>query len=245
VPAAPVVHTDDPGWRVGGASAVLMACETDAAPGSQVRPRPRHAAVQEGMPADDIGVLTPERGRRDAAPAVDDVRPHTGLAHLQRSRSDGLVTKTGRARDCGERWPGRRQDAWPRWPDDHDGTVTDVATEATVLREERTSQRRARPLKDPDHPRRLHDLGWHHDRGNLVRFLDDPRIEPTNNRAERALRPAVMARQVAPCSQNGRGAHAFEVFPSVGRTRAKHGTTALVEGLDHLCRSPNLQAAPP
>jgi transposase len=197
------------------------------------------------MPADDIGVMTTERGRRDDAHAVDDVRPHTGLAHLQRSRSDGLVTKTGRARDCGERWPGRRQDALPRWPDDHDGTVTDVAPEAKVLREERTSQRRDRPLKDPDHPRRLHDLGWHHDRGNLGRFLDDPRIEPTNKRAERAWRPAVMARQVSPCSKNGRGAHAFEVFTSVVRTRAKHGTTSLVEGLDHLCRSPNLQAAPP
>ena len=31
------------------------------------------------------------------------------------------------------------------------------------------------------------------DRGNLLRFLDDPSIEPTNNRAERALRPAVIA----------------------------------------------------
>ena len=245
VPAAPVVHTDAPGWRVGGESACLMAFETDAATVSQVRPRHRHEAVQEVIPADDIGVMTTERGRRDDAHAFDDVRQHTCLAHIQRSLSDVLVTKTGRARDCGARWQGLRQDALPRWHDDHDGTVTDVATEAKVLREALTAQRRDRPLKDPDHQRRLHELGWHHDRGNLGRFLEDPRIEPPNNRAERAWRPAVMARQVSPCSKNGRGAHAFEVFTSVVRTLAKNGTTSLVEGLYHLFRSPNLQAAPP
>jgi hypothetical protein len=61
----------------------------------------------------------------------------------------------------------------------------------------------------------------------------------------RALRPAVIARKVSQCSKNGRGAHAFEVFTSVVRTLAKNGTTSLVEGLYHLFRSPNLQAAPP
>jgi transposase len=245
VAAAPVVHTDDTGWRVGGESAFLMAFETDAATVSQVRPRHRHEAVQEVMPADDIGVMTTDRGRSDDAQAFDDVRQHKCLAHIQRSLSDVLVTKTGRARDFGERLKGLLQAALQLWHDDHDGTVTDVATEAKVLREDLTSQLRDRPLKDPDNQRLLNELGWHHDRGNLVRFLEDPRIEPTNNRAERALRPAVMARKVSQCSKNGRGAHAFEVFTSVVRTLAKNGTTSLVEGLYHLFRSPNLQAAPP
>jgi hypothetical protein len=31
VPGAPVVHTDDTGWRVGGEAAYLMAFETDTA----------------------------------------------------------------------------------------------------------------------------------------------------------------------------------------------------------------------
>jgi hypothetical protein len=31
IPGAPVVHTDDPGWRVGGEPASLMAFETDTA----------------------------------------------------------------------------------------------------------------------------------------------------------------------------------------------------------------------
>ena len=42
--------------------------------------------------------------------------------------------------------------------------------------------------------RLLDELGWHHRQGNLLRFLFQPEtVEPTNNRAERALRPAVIS----------------------------------------------------
>jgi hypothetical protein len=245
VPAAPVVHTDDTGWRVGGESAFLMAFETEAATVYQVRPRHRHEEVQEVIPADYIGVMVTDRGRSYDAQAFDDVRQQKCLAHVQRSLSEVLAAKTGRARDFGERLKRLLRDALQLWHDDHDGTVTDFATEAKALREELTYQLRDRPLKDPDNQRLLNELGWHHDRGNLVRFLDDPRIEPTNNRAERALRPAVIARKVSQCSKNGRGAHAFAAFTSVVRTLAKNGAVSLVDGFYHLFRSPNLHTAPP
>jgi hypothetical protein len=245
VPAAPVVHTDDTGWRVGGESAFLMAFETDAATVYQVRPRHRHQEVQEVIPADYIGVMTTDRGRSYDAQAFDDVRQQKCLAHIQRSLSDVLVMKTGRARDFGERLKGLLQDALQLWHDYHDGPVTDFATEAKALREEITYHLRDRPLQDADNQRLLNELGWHHDRGNLVRFLEDPRIEPTNNRAERALRPAVIARKVSQCSKNAPGAHAFEAFTSVVRTLVKNGAASLVEGLYPLFRAPNLQAAPP
>jgi hypothetical protein len=99
-------------------------------------------------------------------------------------------------------------------------------------------------LRDADYQRLLNELGWHHDRGNRLRFLVDPRIEPTNNRAERALRPAVIARKLSHCSKNRRGAHAFAAFTSVVRTLAQSGVASLVEGLYPLFRSPTVQAAP-
>ena len=69
-------------------------------------------------------------------------------------------------------------------------------------------------------------------RGNLLRFLDDPSIEPTNNRAERALRGAVIARKVSHCSKNVGGADAFSAFTSVIRTLARNGGDhSLVNGL--------------
>ena len=87
-------------------------------------------------------------------------------------------------------------------------------------------------MSDADNWRLQNELGWHHDRGNLLRFLDDPSIEPTNNRAERALRPAVIARKVSHCSKNAGGADAFSAFTSVIRTLARNGGDhSLVNGL--------------
>jgi hypothetical protein len=79
----------------------------------------------------------------------------------------------------------------------------------------------------------------------VLRFLTGPQIEPTNNRAKRALRPAVIARKVSQCSKNGAGAHAFAAFTSVVRTLAKQRIDSLVENLYQLFRGPDVQATPP
>lgn len=191
------------------------------------------------------GVLVTDRGRSYEAQAFDHVRQQQCLAHIQRSIRDVLATKTGRARDFGEGRKALRQEAVQRWHAHRQGTVPDVPTAAKALQEVLTSQLGDRRLRDPDTQRLLNELGWHHDRGNPLRFLEDPRIEPTNNRAERALRPAVIARQVSQCSTNGRGTHAFAAFTSVVRTLTKQGIDALVEGRYHLFRSPSIQGVPP
>jgi hypothetical protein len=245
VPAAAVVHTDDTGWRVGGEAAHLMVFETEAATVYQIRPRHRHQEVQEVIPADYLGAMVTDRGRSYDAQAFDDVQQQKCLAHIQRSISEVLARKAGRARHCGEGLQALLQDALQLWHAYNDGSATDFVTEAKALREELTYRLRHRLLKDPDNQRLLNELGWPHDRGNLVRFVDDPRIEPTNNRAERALRPAVIARKVSQCSKNGAGAHAFESFTSVVRTLVKKGTDSLVEGLYQLFRRPGLHIAPP
>ena len=78
-------------------------------------------------------------------------------------------------------------------------------------------------MADQNNWRLQNELGWYDDQGNLLRFLEYPSIEPTNNRAERALRVAVIARQVLHCSKNVGGADAFSVFTSVFRTLARNG----------------------
>jgi hypothetical protein len=90
---------------------------------------------------------------------------------------------------------------------------------------------RDRPLKDRDNWRLQNELGWQNDRGNLLRFLDQPGIEPTNNRAERALRPAVIARKVSHCSKNAHGAEAFAAFTSVLVTLKRQANQSPIEGL--------------
>lgn len=76
-----------------------------------------------------------------------------------------------------------------------------------------------------------------------MRFLDEPGIEPTNNRAERALRPAVIARKVSRCSKTVRGAEAFAAFASVLRTLARNGDQSLVEDLCQVFRRGHPQLA--
>jgi transposase len=241
VPEAPVVHTDDTGWRVGGEPAYLMAFETEEATVYQIRPRHRHEEVQEVIPADYAGVLVTDRGRSYDAKAFDGVPQQKCLAHIQRSISDVLAKKTGRARDFGEQLKGLLQEAMELWHTYRDGHWTDYKADAEALQAEITDHLRDRRLKDADNQRLLNELGWHHDRGNLVRFLAAPRVEPTNNRAERALRPAVIARKVSQCSKNDRGAGAFAVFTSVIRTLMKTQTGSVVETLSHLLRPPHPQ----
>ena len=82
-------------------------------------------------------------------------------------------------------------------------------------------------MRDADNQRLLDGIGLHHDRQRVLNFLDHPEVEPTNNRAERALRPAVIARKVSHCSKNERGAEAFAAFTNVARSAVKKGVATV------------------
>jgi transposase len=245
VPERPVVHTDDTGWRVGGAPAYLMAFETDEATVYQIRSQHRHEEVQEVIPPDYAGVMGTDRGRSYDAHAFDAVDQQKCVAHMLRSISDVLQTKKGRSRDFGERLKGLLQAALQLWHAWHAEDVADFVTEAQCLRDALTHHLRPRILSDPDNQRLLNGIGRQHDRGHVLRFLADPQVEPTNNRAERVLRPAVIARKVSQCSKNPAGAQAFAAFKSVVQTLAKQGAGSMVEGLYHLFRSTRPHTASP
>ena len=73
-------------------------------------------------------------------------------------------------------------------------------------------------------------------RGSLLRFLGEHGVDPTNNRAERDLRPAVIARKVSHCSKNPNGAKAFEAFTSVLQAIRKTQPSALAASVTALIR---------
>ena len=223
VAQAPAVHTDDTGWRVGGENAWLMTFETAESSVYQVRRRHRNEEVREVIPADYGGVLCTDRGKSYDAQTLDAVRQQKCLAHLQRNLTEVLVNKQGRGRWFAgklKRLLGAGLEVWHRyrrgeWAHDPEGFVRVRA----VLVRQVAEHLQYRKLRDPDNQRLLEEIGWHHGRGNLLRFLFEPdTVEPTNNRAERALRGAVIARKVSQCSKNERGAEAFAAFTSVIRT---------------------------
>lgn len=201
----------------------------------------RHEAVPEVMPPDYSGRMVTDRGRSYEAQACNGVKQQKGLAHI---RYDVLQRQTGRARDFGERLKALLQDAIQRWRASHAGGMAAFAVDAQRLRDARTPPLRNRCLPNPDHQRLRKQSGRHPARGNRLRFLDAPRIEPTNHRAERVLRPAVMARKVPQCSKNAPGADTHAAFTSVVRTQMKHsGVYALVEGLYDIFQSISVHAA--
>src|SRR5205085_5283591 len=101
-----------------------------------------------------------------------------------------------------------------------------------------------RRLVDADNQRLLDEFGRHHTRGNLLRFLDDPRVEPTNNISERGFRFAVIQRKVSQCSKTAGGAEAFAAFASVIKTAMRRGVD-VVERLTDLFRGIDPKVPPP
>ena len=235
-----VVHTDDTGWRVGGEGAFLMAFETDDATVYQVRGRHRNEEVREVVPGDYAGVMVTDRARSYDARALSGVRQQKCLAHVLRSISEVVQTKVGRGRTpdrsrghgFGKRLSELLREAMGLRESERRGEMADYAGEKERLRREVSHHLRDRPMPDRDNLRLQNELGWQDDRGNLLRFLDGAGIEPTNNRAERALRGAVIARKVSHCSRNEAGADAFSAFTSVIRTLYRNGGgQPVVDGL--------------
>ena len=233
---APVTYTDDTSWAVGGETAQLMVFDTDQATVYQIRPQHRNEEVRELVPSDYAGTLVTDRGVSYEAEELRAVKQQKCLSHLLRNVKEVVETKRGRAREFGLNVESLLKEANQLWKDHRTGKVDPevLAQEGQRIDAELTHQLRIRRLTDPDNQRLLDGIGLHQDRGNVLRFLFNPAIEPTNNRAERALRPAVIARKVSQCSKNQRGAEAFAAFTTVIRTLVKKANISIAQGLTSL-----------
>jgi transposase len=232
------VNTDDTGWRTGGKGSFLMGFETPDAVFYQIRERHRNEEVREVISSDYKGVMGTDRGKSYDAKALLEVKQQKCLSHIQRNLTDVEETKTGKAKWFSSELKTLLRSANELWNRHRDGktNLPDYLARGKTLAEQITHHLRGRTLKDADNQRMLNELGAHHERGNLLRFLEDPNIEPTNNRAERALRGAVIARKVSQCSKNKRGADARSSFMSVIKTLKKRGQDT-VDGLIFVMRT--------
>ena len=97
-------------------------------------------------------------------------------------------------------------------------------------------------MSDRDNQRLLDGIGHQEDRGRVTLFLRCPEIAPTNNQAERGLRPAVIARKVSHCSKNERGALAYATMKSIFVTLT-YRTKSGVQAFANLLRGQTLAAA--
>ncbi|MGH8646045.1 MAG: IS66 family transposase, partial [Gammaproteobacteria bacterium] len=233
---APVTYTDDTGWRVGGDGAYLMAFDTDQQTVYQIRPQHGNEQVRELIPGDYTGTLVTDRFSSYEAAELAGVEQHKCLSHLIRNVVEVVESKTGRAKVFGSELKALLQNANELWRQERAGTVSGFAAQAEQIEQDLTYLLRPRRLRDADNQRLLDGIGLQHDRQRVLNFLYNPEVEPTNNRAERALRPAVIARKVSQCSKNERGAEAFAAFTSVARTTVKKGIATVTDVFHHLIR---------
>lgn len=243
----PAINTDDTGWRVGGVPAQMMVFESKPLVVYQIRLRHRNEEVREVIGDHYEGTLCTDRGKSYDAKELVEVNQQKCLAHILRSIDAVLDRKTGAARGFGELLKSQLKDSIVLYKAFHAPAPkrADYAAQVRELEAEIDWQLRPRRLTDPDNQRLLHELGRHHERGNLLRFLHEPAtVEPTNNAAERALRPAVIARKVSQCSKTDSGAQAYAAFKSVIGTLKKSGGDLLAQLTDLIAGSlPQLPAA--
>ena len=245
VPKADVTYTDDTGWRVGGAPAQLMIFVTDTATVFQVRDHHRNEEVREVIGEDYPGVLVTDRGKSYDAKELEAVKQQKCIHHALRSIHAVVETKQGRACHFGTRLKTLLKEGLQLWHEyhNHQGQLRGFEQRVHSLQAAVTRHLRPRRLVDADNQRLLDQFGWHHARGNLLRFLEDPRIEPTNNTSERGFRFAVIQRKVSQCSKTAGGAKAFEAFASVIKTAMRQGKD-VVEWLSGLFRGIDPQSNP-
>ena len=163
-----------------------------------------------------------DRGTTYGAAELSAVKRQVCLAHVLRSISEVTEAKAGRARWFGSELKALLRRALGLWHERRAGPpVEGYADRVRRTKLDVTWHLRDRRLADRDNQRLLDGLGRCHDAGSLLRFLGDPSIEPTNNRAERALRPAVIARKVSHCTKSARGTRAFEAWTSVLATLSR------------------------
>lgn len=228
---SPVVHTDDTGWRIHGATAQLMVFTTPRITVYQVRPQHRHQEVCEMIGGDFAGVLECDRGKSYDAEPLREVAQQKCGSHLIRNTREIEQRQWGRARQFPQQLKKLLQQGLALARRRQHLPAARFQQQAAALNRALTHHLRDRLLRNLDNQRLLNGIGAQHDRGHVLRFLYDPRLEPTNNRAERALRPAVIRRKVSQCSKTERGARTFEAFFSVMQTLQQRSPASLSQAL--------------
>lgn len=190
------------------------------------------------IPADFAGVMVCDRGRSYDAEELEEVAQQKCLAHLIRNATAVEEKKTGRARQFSEKLKNLLRQALTLSAKKNEMDALDYWTQADELDSDLSFHLRDRILRDEDNQSLLNGVGTQHDRARVLMFLGEEGVEPTNNRAERDLRPAVIARKVSHRSRNERGARAFEAFTSVLHTISKTDPAGMVATLIKLISRP-------
>ena len=220
------VYADETGWRIGVLSAWLWVFTSERITVYTIRESRAHEVVVEILGREFAGVLVSDCFRAYDAKVLEGWLKQKCFAHLVREFAKLEREKT------------RGAVRFPR-------ALLAVLREALKLREERSQlpqpefQARVQKLEqrldvqinagrqfsDPDNARLAQRL--RKQRAHLFTFLTREGVEATNNRAERALRPAVIVRKTGGCNRQPSGAKTHAILASLLVTIKQQGGNPL------------------
>jgi transposase len=224
VRASEQVAVDETGWRVGGQPAWLHVWVGDRATAYGIDPQRRAAVLERVIGRDWDGVLS-----HDGFASYDrfaEAIHQQCLAHVLRRARQMLETATRGA----VRFP--RQvialfTAAIHLRNEYGRGVVPLAAVQAARDgfEDQLLDLAGRPRTNPDNDRLAEHL-WHHS-PDWFAFLTDPTVEPTNWKAEQAIRPAVVNRKVWGGNRTATGGHAQAVLMSVLETCRRQARPAI------------------
>lgn len=223
------VHVDETGWRIGVLSAWLWVFTSQKLTVYTIDERRSHEVVVEILGQAFPGVLVSDCFLAYDHRALEAWFKQKCLAHLLRELAQLHREKTrGAVRFAREVAGVLRQALALQERQSALAPATFAAQRAEVEAQLDRLIHPQRKFTDPDNARLAKRL--RKQRLHLLRFLYRPGVEATNNRAERALRPAVIVRKTGGCNETGRGARTHAVLASLLVTLRQQGQT----GLDYL-----------
>jgi len=219
---APVVHADETSWRTNGKNGWLW---TATSPTHTLY----HVDKSRGgkVIVDLLGKAFGGRLVSDFYSAYSKINcdKQKCLGHLLRelveSAEQSEAFKTGPFFHRAKRLIKQLLLLKSRWDQLDDAQYT---TRACAL-EDKLDQLLKVPYDEPNAKRIAKRMTRH--RKELTAFLWDKALDGTNNAAERALRPAVVARKISGGSRSGNGAQAWAVLASLLRSAGQQGQRLL------------------
>jgi len=214
-----VLHGDETGWRVNGATHWLWCFGSPDLTYYMVHRSRGSEALDEFFTREFNGTLVTDFwGAYNAVTCCD---RQMCLVHLLRDLKEVEAYKT-----CGGDWPAfaktlRRLigDATRLWK--RQGIDAQTYARRCVLVDQRLTAMIETPWQHDDARRLVKRLRRHRD--DLFTFLDKPGVPPDNNHAERSIRPAVIIRKNSHGNRSDRGADTQAVLMSIHRTLKQRG----------------------
>jgi transposase len=241
--AAPVLHGDETGWRVQGQTWWLWCATTLHATFYWISDSRGHDALDEFFVEEFKGVLVSDFWK--AYDAYSDRRQKC-WAHLLRE-----VKEIDTGPEATEEWRAFAKKLKRIYGDGvrlklARDELSEEVFDRRVLSLHERMQELAKSASEHPHVRRLAQR-LHGASEEMLMFVEVTAVEPTNNRAEREIRPAVQMRKASYGSMSERGAVTRSVLMSICRTlklRGQDPLKALGDALRHYAATGTLPTLP-